>query len=226
LPEWALVRDPVPGDERRHLEYQPPLESLFTPAWTRAMLAVFCATEVAEGPIDFGRIIEDLCRRRPVAALPRQPVWTMRRGIQLLVDESDGFSFYSRDAADLVDELESVAGRDRTEALRFTGAPLRGVRAGRYGTQRRWRAPSAGTPILVVSDFGLSRGARMRGGASIAEWEAFARQARAAGCPLLGIVPIGPARWPAALRKVIRLLRWDRAATVALARRLARRELT
>lgn len=224
-PQWAVVTDVVPADEPRHLRHQPALEPLFTPNWTRTTLSAFAATQVAEGAIDFRKVLEALYRRRPLAVLPRELVWTLRRGIQVLVDENEGFSFYERDASAIVEMLAAVASRDRTEVLRFFDVPTRGVRRARFDPPTVWRPPAAGTPIVIVSDFGLVRGAKKRGGATVDHWERVAAMSRAAGCALLGIVPLEPRRWPPRLKRAVKLLRWDRRATAALARRVARGEL-
>jgi hypothetical protein len=224
-PQWAIVTDVVPADEPRHLRHQPSLDPLFTPNWTRTTLSAFGATQVAEGAIDFRQVLDALYRRRPLAVLPRELVWTLRRGIQVLVDENEGFSFYQRDTSPLVEMLAAVASRDRTEVLRFFDVPTRGVRRARFDAPTVWRPPAAGTPIVIVSDFGLVRGAKKRGGATPGDWERVAAMSRAAGCALLGITPLEPRRWPPRLKRAVKLLRWDRRATAALARRVARGEL-
>jgi hypothetical protein len=225
-PAWALVTDTVPGDDVRHLRHTPPLEPLFTPDLTRATLAALSATLVEEGPIDFKRVLGAICQTRPLTALPRQSVRTLRRGVQLLIDENEGFSFHQRDVDDIAASVAAVAGRDRTQVLRFTGVPTRGVRPKRFDPPAAWPLPAPGTPIVVVSDFGLVRRDRSRGASSTtSDWERVATIARAAGCALLGLVPLAPARWPLPLRRLVRLCRWDRRATTALAQRVARGEL-
>jgi hypothetical protein len=225
LPAWAGVTNPLPADEVHHVSYAPPLEPLFQPGWSRAILASLCATRIADGPMDIDAVVEAICRRRPIAVMPRLPVWTLRRGIQLLLDDGESCAFYARDIADLARRLELVVGRDRTEVARFADTPAMLVQTRSDPRWRPWRPPAPGTPVVVVSDFGLTRRARLRGGATVEGWVRFAGAVNESGCPVLGILPVAPRRWPAALRRAINLLRWDRGATAGLARHVARGQL-
>jgi hypothetical protein len=222
-PSWALVTDTITADSTAHHAFRPALEPLFDPRWARALIAALAATRVPEGPLDVPRVIEAIAHLRPLDVLPRYPVPTLRRGAQLLVDEGPSLTPLARDVELLVRDFVQVVGADRTVVLRFADHPGRGVRDPR-GVAQGWPAPPPGTPVVAVSDFGLARGARRREGASVGDWTAFAQRVRAAGCPLVGIVPFTPRRWPEPLGRAVRLLRWDRTATVTKAGRVSRGE--
>ena len=224
-PRWATISEVVPSDQRAHLWPETQLEPLLTPGWTRNALAALCATHVDEGSIDLERLIDAVCLRRPLVGLPRESVRTLRRGVQLLIDENDGFAFHRRDVDQVVRSLSAVVGSDRTEVLRFSGSPSHGVRPNRFAAPKVWRPPAPGTPIVVVSDFGLVRTSRIQRSSSPDDWKGITAMARSAGCTVVGLVPFAPTRWPISLRQAIRLLRWDRRTTAALAQRVARGEM-
>src|SRR5690606_24115468 len=92
------------------------------------------------------------------------------------------------------------------------------------GSMRTWRAyepPTPGTPVLVVSDLGISR-SRAAGGASPEEWLAFADLVAATGRRCVALVPFPPHRWPAALERAMHIVHWDRTTSVHTVQRALR----
>lgn len=222
-PAWALVSEPLTSDEPRHIAYTPSPEPLFRRGWTRGLLGALCATRAAEGPIDFARLIEAICSGRPATELPRAGIWTLRRGVQLLVEQSEEFAYFNDDASRLVADLRQTVGQDRTELWRFNRVPEIGAEM-IAGPERLYRLPAPGAPIVVVSAFGLTRGALTRGGPARSDWRRFARIAKANDHPVVGIAPSSPDRWPMSLRRVMPLIQWDLTANATLARQAARGE--
>ena len=73
---------------------------------------------------------------------------------------------------------------------------------------------------MLLSDLGIAAERRPGLGAGIEEWRRFARRLRGAQCPVVAFVPYGEQRWPAALRRAIAMVPWDRATNVSRVRQL------
>lgn len=225
VPPWRL--DPVPhqSETTSHLGFQPSFDPLLDVRWTRAVVGALCAVMTRDGPVDMLAVVDRLARYQPLTHLPLSCRPTLRRGIQLLVDDGPGMMPFMRDVRELSSRITQVVGVDRTQQLTFTDHPLRREEvSGGPDAGKGYRLPASGTPVVVLSDFGLSRGARLRGAASVAEWLTFARMLRSAGCAVIGVVPLPRARWPRELAKAMKLVVWDRKTTVSDARRIASNE--
>ena len=218
---WQEGAEPLPDLTDAQLEMRPPLEPLFNPKTSRALISTAFATQRKEGEIDYSSLFERIYALRPITELPRLPMSTLRFGIQLLIDRGQGTWPYYADQELIRDEILGIVGRDRVETLYFTDSPLRGYGP---GSRRRWRRPyvppAAGTPVVVLTDLGIARRRQSTMGAGEAEWLEFAERVHSAECPLLALVPYDESRWPAALRKAFYLLTWDRATHVSMIRRI------
>lgn len=223
-PPAVSVEEPLAPETERHVAFRPDTVPLLVPQWTRAIVSAAAATRLEGGSIDYARVIDAVCRMRPIVRLPRRLIWTLRAGVQLLVDRGPGMAPFTRDAALLADHFRAVAGRDRAVQLRFRDCPGRGIDDPGDQGSRSYEPPAPGTPVILISDLGLTRGAAMRRSASETEWLSFAARVRQAGCPLVVFVPCATTRWTPALRRAFHLIPWDRGTTVSLARRTAKGE--
>jgi hypothetical protein len=224
LPSWR--RDPVPleTEQGSHLGFEPNFDPLFDTRWTRAIVGALCAVMTRDGAVDVPALVDRLARCQPVTQLPVRRRPTLRLGIQLLVDEGPGMMPFRRDVRDLALRITQVVGVDRTSRLSFSDHPLRVDEDDDEGDPRNsYRLPASGTPVVVLSDFGLSRGAGQRGAASLSEWLRFAALLRSGGCSAIGLVPLPSGRWPRELSRAIKLVMWDRRTAVGEARRVASR---
>jgi hypothetical protein len=192
----------------------PPIEPLLPPRSARNILSALMAVEVEEGPIDTLRLADELAACRPVERLPRARAATLRLGAVVLVDRGDGMEPFRRDVEPLIASIEHVLGLSRVTLLSFDGDPAK---------VSRWNdgapcplAPPAGTKLLLVSDLGLRRPSEE------ATWLAFVRRVGRADCSLVALSPYPAARWPKRLRRRVQGVSWDRATTVAAARRAGR----
>jgi hypothetical protein len=213
----ALPRPPA-GDAG---EPVPELDPLFAPRWVRTLVSAALAVPRPEGAVEIDRVVERIARRLPVTRLPRRPTPTLRMGVQVLVDRCKGMEPFQHDAEELIERIRAVVGESSTAVLRFDGDP----RVAGTGPKRRWgayRPPAAGSPVLVLSDFGLA-GADPFDGDPVETWLDFAAMTRRARCPLIAFVPFPERRWPVALAGRMALVEWDRTATVTAARRAAQK---
>ena len=196
---------------------------LFGPPRGRSILSAALATTVAEGDVDIDQVTGTIAERRPLRELPRHPVPTLRRGVQLLLDVSAGMDPYRADQQTLRKALDDILSDDRFEVVSFAGCPSRGAGSGAREQWSAWEPPPAGTPILAVTDLGIGSTPFDEDRASTAEWLRFAQRVRSEGFVLLALVPYEARRWPAALARAMTLLHWSERTTVGEVRRALRR---
>jgi hypothetical protein len=225
-PAW--LADDTPALRRGELRAPASPDPLFPPATTRALGAAVAAVRSADGEVDVDRLVTALAGRERLQALPRQPAWTLRRGLQVLVDSGAGMAPFEADVQQLLAVLGRVVGRDRLQVQAFDGEPLRGgwpvddgagSEPAPVDAPAGWRPPAPGVPVLVLSDFGI---ARPPGALPLrpSAWRGFADAAAQRGHPLRALLPYAASRWPAGLPRPFTLLAWDRRTTVAGVRRL------
>jgi hypothetical protein len=192
--------------------------SLFVPARTRSILVAALSVSRPEGRIDVPALVQHVARGAVPTRVPRRPVPSLAYGVQLLVDRSPAMRPYRRDARALEADVRRVVGAARLDVLRFAGSPWRG--AGR-GSKRRWTSyaddhvPPPGTSVLCVTDLGLGVPPSGPLPPPPADWLRLGRLLARRACPLVLLVPYGPARWPAPLAHALALVHWDPRTTAA-----------
>lgn len=202
---------------------RPAIEPLLPSRVRSAMLSTAISMREETGELDLARAVQSIASGQVLARLPRVPVPSLRRGVQVLADLGEGMLPYAADRGELSVAIQRIAGKEQTELLRFAGTPLRGAGPGPRHRWGRWVPPPRGTPVLLLTDLGLGGPLLSHDRAPLGEWLRFSEEARRGGCPLLAFVPYEPERWPAELARVITLLPWDRGTTVsAIAKRVRR----
>jgi hypothetical protein len=166
------------------------------------------------------RLVETLARVESIDEMPRLPWPTLRRGAQILIDSSEGMDPFAQDQDDLAGRLRRTVGEDRVELLRFSGCPTRGAGAGPRHTWHAYEPPSAGKPVILLTDLGVAMVPLATDRADAGEWRAFAALIRAAGCPLAAFVPYPSTRIPMALRRALPVIPWDRRTSIGAVRTL------
>ncbi len=200
----------------------PPIQPLFDRLRRRGILSSALATHVAEGDFDLERVVATVSAGQPLEYLPRLPVTTLRRGVQLLLDVGQGMDPFAEDQRGLIRALDDVLADDRFEVLLFAGCPGRGVRHESESSYRTWRPPPQGVPLLVVTDFGIGGPMLDRDRSTIAEWLAFSHRVREDGHNILAFVPYEATRWPRRLLSTMRMIHWSERTTVGAVRRALR----
>jgi hypothetical protein len=196
----------------------PHLEPLFRPRWTRHLISGALSTNGNTGSIDFGRLCEAVARLQPVVRLPRRLLPTLKRGVQVLVDQGEGMQPFIQDQEQILHWIARVVGKDKATIMGFAGSPLRGAGASLRREWREYRTPPANTPVLLLSDLGIHRSSRWSEWADEAEWLEFVKILSRSGNPLAVLVPYGPDRWPTALRTAIKIIPWDERTTISRVR--------
>ena len=218
LPEWIAATEQLSATETRRLHRAIPLEPLFPARATRAILSGALATPAETGPLNLARVVEMVGRAEIVTRTPRVVIPTLARGVQLLIDQSEALQPFAADQSVLRSALLQVAGRDRTTVLYFHGSPEWGAGTGLREDWLPWKPPAAGTPVVVLTDLGIAQPSGIAGLATASDWKRFAQLLARAHCPLLALVPYPQRRWPAALRRHMDIVQWDRNTTASVIR--------
>ena len=223
-PEWLSTVEPFPPPDAS-LPAPPPLEPLFLPRWTRGILAASTTVSVDAGAIDVGAVVAAITEGRPLRRVPRRPMTRMANGVQVLMDGSDSMLPFAADQEWLAERIATTAGRDRTEVLGIGGGSPFIAGSGPDFTWSDYFAhhlPARGVAVILVSDLGIGR-VSFGQAATPGRWAAFAREVRRNECPLVAIVPYGPTRWPAVVRRAMPIEHWDRGTNARAARRVVGR---
>lgn len=174
-------------------------DALLNPRWTRGVLIAALGMLLDDGEIDVSRVAAAVASRTPMRAVPRRPVRTLRRGVEVLVDRELGP--FHLDAVDVIGQLGRVVGEGRVEVRSFR-QDARRVEDERGDVD--WAPRVRGRPVLVVTE---SRDGPM--------WRDLARVARRVGCPVVALVPPDGTPW----QPPVCVVPWDRGTTVRDARR-------
>jgi hypothetical protein len=224
-PRWGSANTPFkPAAGQSDSEPPPPI---FASGTSRALLTAALSTMREGSELDVDRATQVVATRRWLDAIPYQRIPTLRRGAQVLIDESDAMNPFRRDVDHLVQLLDRLFGRGHLIVRRFAYCPGRAVWDGATSERKAWEPPARGAAVVVVSDVGLTRSVDADS-ASVSEWQAFAALVRESACPLVALAPIGP-KWPSALARGISFVHWSERTTarqVARALREARGRLS
>lgn len=220
LPDWMKRPYVMPVA----LDTPPPLafEPLLRPQWTRALLTHALSSWQPEGAVDVSLLVERLASRLAIRRLPRCLRQSLRAGVQLLIDRSEGMQLFKRDVDFLRQRICSIAGPERVEVLYFDTDPACcGI--GSVRTWRPWRPPASGAVVVVLTDLGLGQ-PPLTPPSSVAHWLGFAADLARKGCPLLAFVPYPRRRWPPELAERLRLVEWDRTTSIRDIHRMGRKK--
>jgi hypothetical protein len=203
----------------------PPLEPLFSPKWVGGILIASLSTESMDGEVDVDALVDHMGRGKHISRLNRLALPTLNRGLQLLVDKSQGMTPYFKDQKQLLEQMRRVVGRDRMTVLNFAGSPLRGAGQGPITEWVKYKPPLPGTPVVLLTDLGIGRPRFSTDRASAGEWLRFIRLIRKTHCPLVAFIPYAPSRWPLSLSGLLTAIQWDRNTTATVARNVVGRAL-
>ena len=202
-----------------------PLQTLFVPNWTRALLISALSNYDSIGPINMDEIIKIISENKPLTEIPRIPWPTMVHGVQVLIDESESLEPFHKDQVYLKNIVLKVAGSDRTEIMGFIGCPLWGVQHGKFNDWSDYHPPSSRTTVLIMTDLGILRNPDIIDRAGVRDWLHFAAIVRDAGCSLVAFVPYPSERWPKPLKDVMKIVQWDRTTSISTIQQIFKKVL-
>jgi hypothetical protein len=219
-PTWIDDARPLPRVDAS-MQVPTAVEPLLDSQQSRGVLSGALSRRLYDGPLDVREVIDRIARGKALIEIPRLPVPSLARGVQLLIDRGEGMAPYAADTAWIRSALAGVVGEYALEVLQFAHNPMRG--AGRR-SRRTWAPypqltpPRRGATIVVITDLGIRSLPPPARPASADEWIAFADHLDRYGCPLLALVPYAPHRWPRRLRRRFAIVEWDRRTTAGRVR--------
>ena len=217
-PSWVSLVPAMARPTEYRLPSQP-IEPLFHPGQVRGILIASLAARSFDGPIDALRVIAQAARLEPIDSIPRLPGPTLRRGAQVLVDQSTAMDPFLDDKGQILTAISQVVGVPRLRVFHFIGCPTRGVFSARQDEASLWSPPPHGTPVVLISDLGIGGSLLDRDHSTRGEWLGMAQRCRAKSCPVLAFVPFAPDRWDRELARRITMIHWDRRTTAGTVRR-------
>ena len=188
----------------------------------RGVLTALVATPTPGGSVDISAMLDRISRGLPLHRLPRLSVWSVRRGLQLLIDCSTAMTPLRHDVESVESRLELILGGHRLQRLYFDSCPSRGVGAGERLGWKPWEAPTPGVPVVMLTDLGCAGPRSNSDWAGPEEWARFADRARDAGTALVALAPYPARRVPSALTRRITVVPWGEDLGAARVRRILR----
>jgi hypothetical protein len=177
------------------------------------------ATWEEDGELDLDRVLETLAAIRPLTKIPHRPMFSLRRGVQLLIDTGLSMAPFRTDVERITGQIGGVLGDHRIDCRYFRGCPSRGCIVRGKQKSSAWQAPPRGIPVAAITDLGIGGPLISDERAGVDEWEKFARSVLVGGSPLVALVPYAADRWPRRLDGLMRLIHWDQKVTAAAIRR-------
>ncbi|HEV7609879.1 MAG TPA: hypothetical protein VGO61_21265 [Steroidobacteraceae bacterium] len=193
---------------------------VIAPNQARAILATLASRPHEGLAIDVAALLSRILRGAPIESLPRREIWSARRGVQLLIDCSPAMTPIASDLDAIEGRLMSILGKERVERLYFSGCPGRGAGPSDRSTWKAWKPPSAGTPVIALTDLGCAGSACNDEWAGADEWGRFADVARAEGSAIVAFLPFPVYRVPFSLARCITTIPWSEALSAARVRRI------
>jgi hypothetical protein len=210
IPEMPEPLKDHPEDDETSLKHYP----LLNPIWARAIITKLLSTEAYGEIPDTKPLIIRISKNQPIRKIPYKSLPTLRRGVQVLIDVGPGLEPYIRDQVSLLEQLIYIMGSDRVEAWNFIGTPLKRAISYSEPALNDYVSPIPGTPILLLTDFGIVFPPSEAEIALSNEWKSFVEYVHDSGCPVFALTPYGSNRWPKDLMDQIKIVQWDRGTTI------------
>lgn len=226
LPAWFNNPLPLNNTESSSGPFTSyPLQSLFTPEWTRAILISALSIYENIGSIDINEIVRLISLNEPLREIPRLSLPTMVHGVQVLIDDSEALEPFYKDQADIINTVQKIVGLDRVQIMGFIGCPSRGVRYEISDDWSEYRPPSSRATVLLITDLSILRELYIIDRAGLHEWLSFASMIRKTDCSLVAFVPYPKERWPKPLQSAMKIIQWDRTTFTSTIQHTAKKSL-
>lgn len=221
LEESAPVKVPaldLPDPLEEQSEENEPLlrfYPLLAPIWTRAIITKILSVDASYGVPDIQKLVEIISHNRPLDQIPRRLLPTLRKGVQVLIDNGPGLVPFLRDQMSLLEQLKLVVGPDRVQIWEFVGTPLKHAVSIGTSNVQGYRLPAPGTPLLMLTDLGIAVPPFEVEVTAPDEWLEFVHYVRQAGYRLQVLTPYAPIRYSRALKRLMKIIQWDRGTSVS-----------
>ena len=206
--------DPL-EEQSEENESLPKFLPLLAPIWTRAIITKLLSVDASSGVPDIQKLVEIISRNRPLEQIPCQFLPTLRKGVQVLIDNGPGLVPFLRDQISFLEQLKLVVGPDRVQIWEFVGTPLKHAVSTGASSVHGYRLPAPGTPLLMLTDLGVAVPPFEADVTAPDEWLEFVHYVREAGYRLQALTPYAPTRYSRALKRLVKIIQWDRGTSVS-----------
>jgi len=227
-PEWLASAQPLPAPVSATKPFR---TSLFPKSTVRGVLGLAASAPSARGEVELDRVLEAVAKGEVLRSIPKRSVWTLARGVTLLIDERAAMEPFREDVRQLQQDARDLVGRELTRIASFWCLPLEalllesdesedGVEVGLE------QAITRGATVMCITDLGIGRSPAGDARPSAAQWLALASEVEQQGCRFVALVPYRRARWPKGLEGKVAIIPWSPSTTagaVAQALRVGRR---
>ena len=206
-----------PGWVQQHITRD---DALFESRLAPSLLATLLATDAADGPVDTEALVSHISTRSLPGTLPRRSRPSLYRGVQVLIDIGRAMLPFRYDCQILSNCVLATVGRSNVQARLFSECPIRGAGEGPRWTWSRYKPPSVGTPVLVLTDAGIGGPTEHHARSQEDEWIELADLLRKRRSRLILLVPYPKKRWPPRLTERLSIVTWDRNTSLMVTYRL------
>lgn len=200
-----------------------PLESLFSPSWTRAIASSLTSRMALVGAIDMPHVVALMSQRTPVRSFPRLPRRVSATEVVAAIDGTATMSWFRDDVDQLIARLDAVT-RAPVTVVRCAGAPELAYVTGGESDDDAMNLVRihAGGRVVGLSDLGFGSAWSTCDVRRARAWHAFGEQLLARGASLVIVTPTPLDRIPEDVRRGLRCVYWDRSTRPAFVHRLLR----
>ncbi len=189
--------------------------------WFRGLISVMLATPRASRDIDWRILEKNLTNGRSLDSLPWRQQSTLKRGVQLILDRSESMQPFWHDEKELLIRLRGYLGSRNVKVSWLEIDRWLSIKS-----KLKWHSSSpfqfsVGTPLVIVSDFGIGEGLDGEGKEELEPWLPLLRMAKNHNCPVIALVPAPESFWPKILKQLIPyVFVWDYHTSIQSVRRL------
>ena len=223
-PEWYRNANPYQDNDAalKAPEGVSPPQQQPLMAWPRLWpyLKLALGSNVSSHKTDLSRLVDRLARGEQLRHFPKASCKGWASQAQLIIDYDESLLPFWNDFNVLRQKLAYIEGQVGLNVLAFptgdpTGSCWQDTPTG-WRTIERYTPPSAGSPVLILSDLGCNEASEQRR----LRWQRFGEQLAHFACRAVALMPCPPRWWDAKLTRLFYSAYWDRA--VRPPQRLAR----
>ena len=156
--------------------------------------------------VDVARLVGKVARGELVSRLPREPLRRWGSRLQLVIDRSQHLTPFYDDQRDFRSQMERIYGEENVDVAYFDESRNRLVARARSHSDGSYVFPSAGTYIIVLSDFGCLLNDPA---GSVQFWRGWLRKIVDQKSAAIAVVPCDPHRIERSIRSAVKVVSWQ-----------------
>ena len=206
--ETAPVSIPEPNEPlfqgSSSVSVKPKRDNLFPDRKSRGLLTAATAQLTSDRTLDIPRLVQASIEKRPQEHLPMLLRLTNRNGCQLVLDFNDALMPWWENMRSLITQCHSLLGEANCPVYEFDYDPQDAIRWTESG-ELPWQV-AANKPVLLATDFGITRYSRQLSRPSFSVWRDFALHCHKQRVPVIVLTPIERQRAPKLFNKLENLM--------------------